>query len=658
MQLLIKRMEIENFKGVKHLVIDFSPTHTDISGANGSGKTTIPDAFNWLMHNKDSKGNAPGSSNFTEKPLDESGQEIHNLTTTVAIEAMLDGARFYIKRTQEENWVKKRGAEDAIYSGNISTYYINEVETKQTDFRKRIAEIVPEEVSRLVSTMGAFNQTEWKKRRELLLEMSGVDADAVLLQQQEYSEIAAFTQERNVSVEDMRKIYMERKRNIEQDLKLLPIRIDEATKAIPQVTTYAISEMVIQQEKKRGEIAAIDARIISAKSDDPREARNARMAKLQADKQQAERNIKDDYSRAMTLVSKVRNENAEAQRELETRIERTQNSIDLLARQADTTQTLVDDWRIQYREAFKQTLTYEAENECPTCGQAISKEILELRADEAKAKFDKDKEAALQRISAQGKLESERLDAIKQTAEEEKENLKALEARLADAKEAAESAQEAYNKEMSISLTERIASDITIQGITAQIDALFDEPMDSRAEAEIEQLNAQRKALNDELFAIGAELQAAKQGEATKDRIKQLESEMTAAGQRLNEAEQTIALIERFIQDRCGTLEEAINNLFPTVRWKLFDIQINGGISETCQCMIPCASGLVPYESANTAAAIHADVEIINVLSNHFKAQMPIFLDNNERLNHIPETAHQIITLTVNTEKGLTINHH
>ena len=106
MQLLIKRMEIENFKGVKHLVIDFSPTHTDISGANGSGKTTIPDAFNWLMHNKDSKGNAPGSSNFTEKPLDESGQEIHNLTTTVAIEAMLDGARFYIKSTQEENWVK------------------------------------------------------------------------------------------------------------------------------------------------------------------------------------------------------------------------------------------------------------------------------------------------------------------------------------------------------------------------------------------------------------------------------------------------------------------------------------------------------------------------------------------------------------------------
>ena len=61
MQLLIKRMRIENFKGTRNLTIDFSPAHTDISGANGTGKTTIPDAFSWLLWNKDSKGNAPGS---------------------------------------------------------------------------------------------------------------------------------------------------------------------------------------------------------------------------------------------------------------------------------------------------------------------------------------------------------------------------------------------------------------------------------------------------------------------------------------------------------------------------------------------------------------------------------------------------------------------
>lgn len=657
MQLLIKKMTITNFKGIKDLTIEFAPSHTDISGANGSGKTTIPDAFSWLLYNKDARGNAPGTNNFNEKPLDENGQEIHNLVTSVSVEALLDGARFDVMRSQEENWVKKRGAEEAVYSGNISTYYINDVEVKQTEFRKRIAEIAPEEVSRLVSTMGAFNATEWKKRRELLLEMSGIDVDAVLMQRPEFIDIATFTSDSNVSVEDMRKIFSDRKRSIEQELKLLPVRIDEATKAIPSTTTYAISDLERRQEAKRNEIAEIDAQIISAKADDPKEARNAHMAKLQADKKQAERDVTDDYTRAVNLVTKVRNENADTQRTLETKIERTKNSINLLARQAETIQSIVDGWRTEYREAFGQTLTYESEDTCPTCGQKISKKILAEREEEAKAKFEREKDATLKRISAQGKVEAEKLEAVNITAEEEKENLIRLESQLADAKMATQTAQEAYDKETAISLAERLANDVTIQAITAEIDALFDKPVDSKAEETIEQLNAQRKALNDELFAIGAELQAAKHGEATKKRIEQLRSEMTAAGEKLNEVEQTIAMIERFIRERCGTLEDAINQLFPSVRWKLFDIQINGGISETCQCMIPCASGLVPYESANTASQIAADAEIIDVLAGYYNARLPLFIDNAERLNVIPETTHQLVTLTVSTDKGLTISH-
>ena len=69
------------------------------------------------------------------------------------------------------------------------------------------------------------------------------------------------------------------------------------------------------------------------------------------------------------------------------------------------------------------------------------------------------------------------------------------------------------------------------------------------------------------------------------------------------------------MQERCTALEENINGKFPTVRWKLFDRQINGGIIDTCVCMIPCESGLVSYECANTAAQVNADIEIVNVLS-------------------------------------------
>ena len=75
-RLVIERMNIRNFKGVRELDISFGEKVTRISGMNGTGKTTIPDAFSWCIWNKDSRGNAPGTPDFREKPLDENGNEM------------------------------------------------------------------------------------------------------------------------------------------------------------------------------------------------------------------------------------------------------------------------------------------------------------------------------------------------------------------------------------------------------------------------------------------------------------------------------------------------------------------------------------------------------------------------------------------------------
>ena len=54
---IIKRLSLVNFKGLRNVVIDFNDTVTTISGRNGTGKTTIMDAFTWLLWGKDSEGN-------------------------------------------------------------------------------------------------------------------------------------------------------------------------------------------------------------------------------------------------------------------------------------------------------------------------------------------------------------------------------------------------------------------------------------------------------------------------------------------------------------------------------------------------------------------------------------------------------------------------
>ena len=169
MRMTLQEMRIANFKGIRSLTVTFGSDSTAISGMNGTGKSSIADAFSWVLWNKDSHGNAPGSDNFHEKPLDEHGNEIHNLDTTVELLCTLDGQRFDLKRTQRENWVKKRGAAAPTLQGNVSTYWINGVETKLQDFRQRIASISSEDVFKLIGSLSAFNRLEWKKRREQLL---------------------------------------------------------------------------------------------------------------------------------------------------------------------------------------------------------------------------------------------------------------------------------------------------------------------------------------------------------------------------------------------------------------------------------------------------------------------------------------------------------
>ena len=79
-------MRIQNFKGCKDKTIDFGDK-TRISGANATGKTTIFDAFTWLLFGKDSLG----SSDFDIRPLDADGKMVDNIEISVESKISVDG---------------------------------------------------------------------------------------------------------------------------------------------------------------------------------------------------------------------------------------------------------------------------------------------------------------------------------------------------------------------------------------------------------------------------------------------------------------------------------------------------------------------------------------------------------------------------------------
>jgi hypothetical protein len=83
--------------------------------------------------------------------------------------------------------------------------------------------------------------------------------------------------------------------------------------------------------------------------------------------------------------------------------------------------------------------------------------------------------------------------------------------------------------------------------------------------------------------------------------------------------------------------------MFKTVKFSLFDVQINGAISETFETLI---NG-VPFQDANGASKINSGIEIINKLCDVYNFTAPIFVDNAESVVKLHESNSQIIRLVV-----------
>ena len=83
------------------------------------------------------------------------------------------------------------------------------------------------------------------------------------------------------------------------------------------------------------------------------------------------------------------------------------------------------------------------------------------------------------------------------------------------------------------------------------------------------------------------------------------------------------------------------------LRFKLFHEQQNGGLQEICKVLIPCESGLVEFEKANSAARINAGIEIVNVLGEYFGVRLPVFCDNAESVTALTPSDGQAVRLIV-----------
>lgn len=682
MKIKLLKMRIQNFKGCKDREIAFGD-RTSIKGANATGKTTVFDAFTWLLFGKDSLG----SAKFDIRPLDADGNMINNLEISVEATIRVDDEEYALKKTQKQVWRKKRGTDTTEFQGNVNEFEINGYPKSEKEFKAFIAGIIDENIFNLVTNPNAFNALPWKDQREILMKFVGVmsDAEIALTYGDKYSLL--ISELKIASTDDILKKYTKAKNTLNKQMTEIPARIDELSK---QMVSVDVGALEVEKAAKQAELKRVEDSLSGGNS--TRQKINDLNGQIMDEKLRIS-GIQND---ANAELDEKRRKARQAVNDADDKVTKTEREIldaeylksdYIKARdraEADKTR-YAEEWKEWKKKVFPEFVPLDDYVEplpltdkdltCPTCGQALPEDVRKQRiADHekicAKAKSDYDdrceahrmeydtkkimfseqRKKAMDEITVKGQKAADNVRAYQKQIDEQDKEISALKLRLecekADLLKAKKDLDDIPDYAEISDNPDYIKAQESIQSLEAQIEELRKETPDN-TEAE-----ARRDAIRDEISDIEAQIKAA-DNMKVKERIAELEEEQKSIGQKIAEQERMIDLTESFIRAKMNMISEKINEKFKVVRFSLFENQINGGLKETCECTV---NG-VPYSSLNNGHRIIAGLDIIRSLSELYGVSAPVFIDNSEAISegNFPEMDTQIIHLIVTDDKELTV---
>lgn len=627
----LKHLRIENFKGIKKLELDMNSDVINIFGRNAAGKTSIFDAWEWLLFNKDSSG----TEKFNIRPLDADGNTIDNVEILVEAVLDVDGKEETLQKVQKQSWVKKRGTDVITLQGNVNTYEINSFPASEKEFKNHIAGIISEDLFKLLTDPRAFANLPWKKQREILVRFISevTDADVLATDSAKYEPIAE-----EVLAAPVEKCIEKAKKamsKLKDRQKELPSRIDEASKSLAEVPE--LSELELQRNALNEQLTEVQKQ-----RDDASESYKI-VSDLQAEIMQTQLDIGGVQQKANEKLDMERRDARRAHDELESKSYDLFNLRQKKEREVKFLQECIEsqeEERVHLAEQWKKLKAMtmgESQTVCQRCGQSLPVERIEkIRVD-----FENHKASQIDKVSADGRNIKASIDANTKKVAELESEIDSLKSQWDTAISEESKAYEALN---AIPASVDISENQEYQALQLKLSNLQNQlsGMDT-GESFKQQLNIRERGIREELDAVNKQFAAVDANERIQERIEQLRAEQKDIAQKVADQEQKIFLLEEFSRAKMNLLSSKINSQFQSVTVKLFEEQYNGGKIDTCKIQI---NG-VDYKDLNSAGKIQAGIDVIHSLSRLYGTSVPVWLDNRESVSEIPEVDCQIINLFV-----------
>ncbi len=627
MRLLLKSLSLKNFKGVKNFTLTCKNNEVRVYGANGTGKTTIQDAFMWLLFGKDSQDR----SKFEIKTLDSDNKPIHFLDHEVEGVFTIDGSEIVLRKVLKEKWSTPKGLEHQVYSGDSTDHYIDDVPYKEGEYKAYINKIIEEDKFKLLTSPYAFEKLKsYKDKRSILFEVCGTKTDdEVIASNDKLKDLGKYLG--NKDLDTFKKSIAEKKKRIAKDRDTIPPRIDECTRVledkIDRPSVLKVLEIKEEHQKELNEQLEASQKQFDILRDKQKELFTLEQTKESILRKAKDESMKDIFVAKEKLQAKMFD------------LRTAQNHLDAIAKDIENSkQNIVlleksrDVLRKNFDNVFEETFD-EHKSICPTCGQALQQEKIDQLLKDYKA----DKADRLDRIRNAGKTKNSEIESEKLKLEGYLKELEELTNKSTDIK----SVIQELNK-----VTGTIPDEDPVD--TTEVD---NQIVAIKADIENFKVN-DNNALKDKINAVQKDIELLKlklskadAQEDTERRIEELKQQHKDLCTQFAELEKQEFLCDEFTRCKVDMLEENINSKFNFVKFKLFEEnKSNDGIKECCESLVDGVS----FSGANTAGQYAAGIEIINALCKYYQFNAPIWLDNRESVTEIPHTDSQVINLTVN----------
>lgn len=607
-EIKILDIEMTNFMAYGYERVNFNDDLTKIVGRNGVGKSTIANAYMWLLFDCDYA--------LTPKPVVRRKENGEPVDGDVIVSAMfdVDGKAVTMKKVQKRTYSK-----DGSSYKDDNKYFINDVPKNAKEFNGYIG--IDMDIVKMCCNINAFTSQKPSEMRKYLFTHTDSISDY---------DIAAGSED----LKDLLQLLSDY--TLEEITSMNKTVISDTKK---ELSTYsgriAEKEMEIKQ-KQEIDVSALELQ------------KNILLERLKEnkDKQVSNKKLMDSYDKETNdildmkfqLNDIVRKANEEIEKETKDIRGKIDHKEELVINLTNGIQTnnryisvckadniklneererLSNFWQSVKSEKFDEKSTV-----CPTCHRELPDEEIEtLKSDFEKSKNDRIKKIESDGLKIKKEIEENnkeisKLEELNKNNEADKKilerEIEQLENNLSEERRDVTGTDDYKNLESEISEKEKFLE--KYNDISALKTMLAGEETEIRSElAECEKILMQADTSDFE------------------DRLEALRKEQREKSQKQADAERVLHLIEDLEKVKNSKLADAVNANFGIVEWKLFEIGKSGGYKSDCIPMVDGKSILTTM--SNKGNRIIGRIDICNSIQKMSGIRCPIWIDDVESLD-------------------------